>query len=37
MTLFIAFICSYTFGQSNFGEPEDSTNFEVKINPDFFF
>lgn len=33
---FVALICSSTFCQSNFGKPKDSTNFEVKINPDFF-
>ncbi len=29
-------IVSYSFGQSTFGQPKDSVNFEVKINPDFF-
>jgi hypothetical protein len=27
---------NFTFGQSNFGQPKDSSNFEIKIHPDFF-
>lgn len=35
-TLFVVLIYTQTFGQSVFGEPKDSANFETKINPDFF-
>ena len=36
-TFLIVFICfKQTTAQSNWGQPKDSVNFEVKINPDFF-
>ncbi len=36
LTVILNLIVSYSFGQSTFGQPKDSVNFEVKINPDFF-
>lgn len=34
--ILMCFLGNYSLGQSSFGQPKDSSNFEIKINPDFF-
>ena len=36
LTILTSIFCPDIFSQSNFGKPKDFTNFDVKINPDFF-
>lgn len=34
--ILICFFSDHSLGQSSFGQPKDSSNFEIKINSDFF-